>query len=75
MTNSRINYFAKSDDEEFDAICFKDCLWTLYKKHLEAEQKKINEQIKDEVDTTKRKELLTKLGEIVQNLKSKKVDL
>ena len=70
-----INYFAKSDDEEFDAICFKDCLWVLYKKHLESEQKRLNEQIKEEIDTNKRKELLTKLGEIVQNLKSKKVDL
>lgn len=70
-----INYFAKSDDEEFDAICFKDCLWTLYKKHLEAKQKQLNEQIRDEVDSTKRKELLTELGAIVQNLKSKKVDL
>ena len=70
-----INYFAKSDDEEFDAICFKDCLWMLYKNNLEAEQKKITEQLKDEVDSTKRKELYTKLGEIVQNLKSKKVDL
>ena len=70
-----INYFAKSDDEEFDAICFKDCLWTLYKKHLEQKQKQLNEQIKNEVDSTKRKELIVELNEIVQNLKSKKVDL
>lgn len=70
-----INYFAKSDDEEFDAICFKDCLWTLYKKHLEQQQKQLNEQIKNEVDSTKRKELIVELNEIVQNLKSKKVDL
>ncbi len=70
-----INYFAKSDDEEFDAVCFKDCIWTLYKQHLENKQKNITESLKTEVDQTKRAAYVKELSEIISTIKSKKVDL
>jgi DNA primase len=69
-----INNFAESDDEEFDAIFFKDCLWTLQKKDLERQQAELSEKVKAEIDTTKRKELIEQIAQIAQKLKSKKVD-
>ena len=70
-----INNFAESDDEEFDAQFFKDCLWRLYQKKLEQDQKRINEELTKESDTQKRQELIVELAKVVDKLKSKKVDL
>ena len=69
-----INFFGEADDEEFDAQFFKDCLWTLKKKNLEARQKELGEKLSTEIDMTKRAELLQEIGDIVQKLKNKKVD-
>ena len=69
-----INYFAKSDDEEFDADFFKDCLWLLNEKYLKNLQKEINDKIARESDVNQRQELLKKQAEIIDKLKSKKVE-
>lgn len=69
-----INYFAKSDDEEFDAQCFRDCLWTLKKKQLENRQKELTAQLASEVDENKRREILESIAQIVQDIKNKKVE-
>ncbi len=70
-----INYFAQSDDEEFDAECYKDCLWTLYKASLEKRLIELQEQVKNEIDNSKQKEILTEIASIVNAIKLKKVDL
>ncbi|MBQ8468590.1 MAG: DNA primase [Clostridia bacterium] len=70
-----INYYAKTDDEEFDAQCFRDCLLILRNKKLEERQKELTEKLSLEADTNKRKEILEEIGKIVQELKTKKVDI
>ena len=70
-----INYFAQTDDEEYDAQCFKDCLLTLRDKKLEKRQKELNEMLASESDTNKRRQIIEELGNIIQELKTKKVDL
>lgn len=69
-----INYFAQSDDEEFDAICFKDCLWQLQKIVLDNQLAELQVQVTSEVDSAKRNEILQKINQIMQDIKLRKVD-
>jgi len=69
-----INYFGQTDDEEFDAQCFHDCLWILKKKQLENRQKELTAKLSSEVDENKRRDIIVELGQIVQDIKNKKVE-
>ena len=70
-----INYNAQSaEDEQNEKRYYQDCLWLLYKNHLEISLKELTEEYSVEIDNLKRKELSEKMKEITLKLKSKKVE-
>ena len=70
-----INYNAESaEDEQNEKKYYNDCLWILYKNYLEIRQKELADEYSVEVDNLKRKDLSEKLKDVMQKLRSKKVD-
>lgn len=70
-----INYNAESaEDEQNEKRYYNDCLWVLYKAHLENKIKELTEEYSNEVDNLKRKEISEKMKEISIKLKNKKVE-
>ena len=70
-----INYNAQSaEDEQNEKRYYMDCLWVLYKEHLETKLKELTEEYTNEVDNLKRKEISEKMKEISLKLKNKKVE-
>ena len=70
-----INYNAESaEDEHNEKRYYNDCLWVLYKAHLENKIKELTEEYSNEVDNLKRKEISEKMKEISIKLKNKKVE-
>lgn len=75
MIVSLINYNAESaEDAQNEKKYYYDCLWNIYKNYLEIRKKELTDEYSAEVDNLKRKELSEKLKDIMQKLKSKKVD-
>ena len=70
-----INYNAESaEDEQNEKKYYMDCLWVLYKEHLETKLKELTDEYTNEVDNLKRKEISEKMKEISLKLKNKKVE-
>ncbi len=70
-----INYSARSaEDEQSEKKYYDDCVWLIYKNHLEISLKELTDEYSAEVDMVKRKELSQKMIEITQKLKTKKVE-
>ena len=70
-----INYNAESaEDEQNEKRYYNDCLWVLYKTHLENKLKELTEEYSNEIDNLKRKEISEKMKEISIKLKNKKVE-
>ncbi len=70
-----INYNAQSaEDEQNEKKYYMDCLWVLYKEHLETKLKELTEERSNEVDNLKRKEIADRMIEISLKLKNKKVE-
>lgn len=70
-----ITFTLKGGSEEKENQYYKDCLWLLYKRYLEAEKEKLSEEMAKEVETDKRREYMVKINEINQKIQSKKVEL
>ena len=70
-----INYNAESaEDEQNEKKYYMDCLWVLYKEHLETKLKELTDEYSNEVDNLKRKEIYEKMKDISLKLKNKKVE-
>ncbi len=70
-----INYNAESaEDEQNEKKYYNDCLWVLYKEHLETKLKELTDEYSNEVDNIKRKEIYEKMKDISLKLKNKKVE-
>ena len=70
-----INYNAQSaEDEQNEKKYYMDCLWVLYKEHLETKLKELTDEYSNEVDNLKRKEIYEKMKDISLKLKNKKVE-
>lgn len=70
-----INYNAESaEDEQNERKYYSDCLWVLYKTHLENQLKELTEEYSNEIDNLKRREISEKLKDVSLKLKNKKVE-
>ena len=70
-----ISYTFSAGDEAHENAYFKDCLFLLYKRYSEVIIKEKTEQLKNEVETDKRRQIMQDIQNLVKNIKSKKVDL
>jgi len=70
-----ISFTFSSGDEAHENAYFKDCLFLLYKRYTEDLIAEKNKQLKNEVETDKRRKIMLEINELVKNIKSKKVDL
>ena len=70
-----INYSAKAaEDESSEKIYYRDCVWVLYKNYLEIQKELLTNEYAGLVDNVQRKEIHTKLMDIMTKLKNKKVE-
>ena len=70
-----ISFTFSAGDEAHENAYFKDCQFLLYKRYLEAMIAEKNKQLKIEVETEKRRNIMKEINDLVKNIKSKKVDL
>jgi len=70
-----INYSAKAaEDEANEKRYYYDCVWVVYKNYLEIQKEILTNEYASLVDNVQRKEIHTKLLDIMTKLKNKKVD-
>ena len=70
-----ISYTFSAGDEAHENAYYKDCLWLLYKRHLEALVQEKTNELKNIVENDKRREVMLEINELLRKIKSKKVDL
>ncbi len=75
MIANIINCSAEAaEDEENEKRYYYDCLWMIYKNHLEIRLKELTDEYSGEVDNLRRAEISKKMMDISLKLKNKKVN-
>lgn len=65
--------FVFSEDENTNARLYDDCLWLVYRTYLASKQGELTERMKNEPN--ERRNLMREYNEVLQKIKSRKVDL
>lgn len=70
-----INYIMKNGDEENELAFYKDCTYLMFKNYADNKVKELNRQIEKEIDIEKRNQMFVQIKELMEKIKSKKVEL
>lgn len=70
-----INYSAESaEDEQSEKKYYYDCVWKVYKNHLDSKMKELTDYYSAEIDNNKKAEIAKQIQDIALKLKNKKVE-
>ena len=70
-----INYIMKNGDEENELAFYKDCTYLMFKNYADNKVKELERQIEKEIDIEKRNQMFVQIKELMEKIKSKKVEL
>ena len=70
-----ISFSMSEGDEAHENAYFKDCLWLIYKRYLQAKVDALTKDLETIIETDKRRDCMRTINELIMKIKSKKVDL
>ena len=75
MASEIISFSMREGDEAHENVYYKDCLWLLVKRDLQAKVDAKTLELKNEIETDKRRAIMSEINGLIMKIKSKKVDL